>query len=61
MSGDGQSFDSRSENQGESMDESRDGVDGEIASETGSDVATLESIEQPIFGLSNKSQGQSKW
>ncbi|CAG8427280.1 unnamed protein product [Penicillium salamii] len=59
MSGDGQSFDSQSEDQGEFMDESRDGVDGETASETGSDVATLESIEQPIFGLSNKSQDAS--
>ncbi|CAG7955941.1 unnamed protein product [Penicillium olsonii] len=56
MNGDQQSFDSQSESQGEDMDEEMDGVNGEIASETGSDVSAHESIEQPIFGLSNKSQ-----
>ncbi|KAJ5361470.1 hypothetical protein N7541_002314 [Penicillium brevicompactum] len=54
--GDGQSYASQSEDQDETMDEGMDGVNGEPASETGSEVSVQGSVEQSNFSLSNKGQ-----
>ena len=57
INGDGQSYASQSEDQDETMDEGMDGVNGEPASETGSEVSVQGSVEQSNFSLSNKGQG----